>query len=648
MISKYDLNDGIQTVKLDDVVIADAKLTDSEVQKLENADGVLAVDKAITLYGCEESSGSDTEELNQWYLDAINLGNDSFLADKDVMVELIDSGVSYSESINNTQRYDLLDDEIDVLFDDTAGHGTALAGMIGASNNANGIRGIFPDVELLSVKVMDAKLEATVGDVVEAIYLGIDQGADVINLSMGTPVDSSVLHQAVTDAYNAGILLVASAGNTGKSGVLYPAAYDEVIAVGSSDENGLQSDFTSAGDELELLAPGEKIITMGILDGVASTEGTSLSTAEVSASAAILLSQEGSSRDLVRDLLRASSRNVANSSAGLLDIGYALEIYDDFSENYISGNSGTYLPVNSNQPSPYDADGIISGMWATEKHKYLVNNTSLSGKYLEAALKTVELADEKFKDTADNHSGLHGWGNYYLNLKGIWMYANYIGNGKTVTEANDLVNKVITRKSFKRDDIDENEPEKKEEAISNDYKCFTNMIAATNKMLNNRSDYGLSAYTTKGEKKYLVVGFVMHLLGDLYAHRSLIPDYAFDNADYERHESKNSSDHGSYLGMSDFNNWNDVMSKKGKLTFPKLKKHMIPSLLNDPDNPPNRIYEDNVDFCRERFHASLVSCRTLYTSISAADNTFSPSVIDDACSKDEIKLTKQSVYSASL
>lgn len=112
MISKYDLNDGIQTVKLDDVVIADAQLTDSEVQKLENADGVLAVDKAITLYGCEESSGSDTEELNQWYLDAINLGNDSFRTDKDVMVELIDSGVSYSESINNTQRYDLLDDDV--------------------------------------------------------------------------------------------------------------------------------------------------------------------------------------------------------------------------------------------------------------------------------------------------------------------------------------------------------------------------------------------------------------------------------------------------------------------------------------------------------------------------------------------------------
>ena len=647
MISKYDLNDGIQTVKLDDVVIADAQLTDSEVQKLENADGVLAVDKAITLYGCEESSGSDTEELNQWYLDAINLGNDSFRTDKDVMVELIDSGVSYSESINNTHRYDLLDDEIDVLFDDTAGHGTALAGMIGASNNANGIRGIFPDVDLLSVKVMDARLEASVGDVVEAIYLGIDQGADVINLSMGTSVDSAVLHQAVTDAYNAGILLVASAGNTGKSGVLYPAAYDEVIAVGSSDENGLQSDFTSAGDELELLAPGEKIITMGILDGVASTEGTSLSTAEVSASAAILLSQEGSSRDLVRDLLRASSRNVANSSAGLLDIGYALEIYDDFSENYVSENSGTYLPVNSNQPSPYDADGIISGMWATEKHKYLVNNTSLSGKYLEAALKTVELADEKFKDTADNHSGLHGWGNYYLNLKGIWMYANYIGNGKTVTEANDLVNKVITRDSFKRDDIDD--PDDKEKAISNDYRCFTNMIAAANEMLNNRSDYGLSAYTTKGEKKYLVVGFVMHLLGDLYAHRALIPAYAYDQAGDDRKASGDSKDHLSHLCKSDFENWKDFYKEnRGKLTGPELKKYMIPSIINDKSNPVNRIYEDNVDFCRERFHASLVSCRTLYTSISAADNTFSPSVIDDACSKDEIKLTKQSIYSASL
>ena len=418
-----------------------------------------------------------------------------------------------------------------------------------------------------------------------------------------------------------------------------------MIAVGSSDENGLQSDFTSAGDELELLAPGEKIITMGILDGVASTEGTSLSTAEVSASAAILLSQEGSSRDLVRDLLRASSRNVANSFAGLLDIGYALEIYDDFSENYISENSGTYLPVNSNQPSPYDADGIISGMWATEKHKYLVNNTSLSGKYLEAALKTVELADEKFKDTKDNHSGLHGWGNYYLNLKGIWMYANYIGNDYSVASASSLVYKKIKKESFKRDDIKE---EKREEVIAKDYKCFTNMIAATNEMLNNRGKYGLSAYTTKGEKKYLVVGFVMHLLGDLYAHRSVIPDYAFDQAENSRKASGDSKDHLSHLGMSDFNNWDDVNKLKGQITFPELKEHMIPSLLNDPKKSPNQIYEDDVGFCRERFHASLVSCRALYTSISAAGNSFSPSVIDDACNKDEIKLTKQSIYSASL
>lgn len=642
LISKYNLNDEIQTVKLDDVVIADAKLTESEVQKLENAECVLAVDKAITLYGCEESSVADTEELNQWYLNSINFVNDSFQTEKDVLIELIDSGVSYSESINNIQRYDLLDDEINVLFDDTAGHGTALAGIIGSSNNANGIKGMFSNAELLSVKVMDSKLQASVGDVAEAIYLGIDKGVDVINLSMGTSTDSSVLHQAVIDAYNAGILLIASAGNTGQSGVLYPAAYDEVMAVGSSDENGLQSDFTSTGDELELLAPGEKIITMGILDGVASTEGTSISAAEVSASAAILLSQEGSSRDLVRDLLTASSKNVANSSAGLLDIGYALEIYDDFSENYISENSGTYLSVNLNKPASYDANEIISGMWATDKHQYLVKNTSLSGSYLNAAMATVELADTKFGDTSNNHSGLHGWGNYYLNLKGIWMYANYIGNGKTAQEAGNLVTGVITKQSFKRDDIEDET--KRKETIAKEYSYFINMINATEEMLNKRNNLGLSKYTTNGEKKYLVVGFAMHLLGDIYAHRSLIPDYAYENVKADRAESDSSSDHASRLGMSDFNDWEEVYELKGKLTGPELKKYMIPSLVNDKDNPVNRIYEDNVKFCRERFRASLDSCRVLYTSISASGNTFSASVIDQASGDNEINLVKNSVY----
>ena len=107
---------------------------------------------------------------------------------------------------------------------DMTGHGTAIAGII---------HDIAPNAQIYSVRIMDAENKATLSRVVEGIYWCIDKDIDIINMSFGTTVESAVLKKAIQDANEAGILMVSSAGNGDTAGVEYPAAYNEVIAVGS-------------------------------------------------------------------------------------------------------------------------------------------------------------------------------------------------------------------------------------------------------------------------------------------------------------------------------------------------------------------------------------------------------------------------------
>ena len=104
------------------------------------------------------------------------------------------------------------------------GHGTAIAGII---------NDIAPNAEIYSVRIMDAENKATLSRVVEGIYWCIENDIDIINMSFGTTVKSAVLEKAIQDANDAGILLISSAGNGDTQGVEYPAAYEEVIAVGA-------------------------------------------------------------------------------------------------------------------------------------------------------------------------------------------------------------------------------------------------------------------------------------------------------------------------------------------------------------------------------------------------------------------------------
>ena len=245
---------------------------------------------------------------------------------------VLDSGVVATADIDVSKRINLIpgDENIEPLFEDFSGHGTEVASIIAGKDNGDGVTGVNPDAQIYSVKVLDEDNKASVSRIAEGIYKCIDENADIINMSFGTTTDSEILHQAVKAAEDAGILMVAAAGNRGESDkqIEYPAAYPEVLAVGATGTDAELSGMSSNGEEVEVLAPGENVAVLGIWDEVNLMDGTSLSAAEVTGVASVLLSMyKSKSPEFIRSLLNAASnQNIGTSNVGIIDLSYAISL----------------------------------------------------------------------------------------------------------------------------------------------------------------------------------------------------------------------------------------------------------------------------------------------------------------------------------
>lgn len=261
-----------------------------------------------------------------------------------IKVAVIDSGIDWSEDIDVYERKDFISDDNDemfVLFEDLYGHGTSVAGIIAAKDNEIGITGINPNVQLYSARVLDDQCKSPISRVVESIYWAIEQDVDIINISFGTRTDSEALHKAIQDAYNSNILIIAAAGNHGI--VEYPAAYDEVMAVGSVDTNGEVSDTSATGELLEVVAPGEQIKSSGAFDGEVIVSGTSMAAPHVTGVASVLWQRDKNvSNAFIRQLINYSANLYGDKNEygnGLVDLSFALEQYDAFRTVYDEVNN---------------------------------------------------------------------------------------------------------------------------------------------------------------------------------------------------------------------------------------------------------------------------------------------------------------------
>jgi subtilisin family serine protease len=150
---------------------------------------------------------------------------------------------------------------------DDHGHGTHVAGTIGAIDNDFGVVGVSPEVELFSLKVLrpDENGQATgsVSNIIKAIDWAIENGLHILNLSLGSDESSITEKAAVQRAWDAGVLIVAASGNGYPEtlGIGYPAAYPNVIAVGAISEDNAIASFSQRGTGLTVVAPGVNVFS---------------------------------------------------------------------------------------------------------------------------------------------------------------------------------------------------------------------------------------------------------------------------------------------------------------------------------------------------------------------------------------------------
>ncbi len=215
---------------------------------------------------------NDTNYGYQWHFSTIGMESAwDISTGNGVVVAVIDTGVAYEDFTQSFRSYyrapDLAQTNFVAGYDyinndshpnDDNGHGTHVAGTIaGSTNDTYGVAGIAFNASIMPIKVLDRRGSGTYDAVANGIRYAADNGAKVINLSLGGTASSQTLLDAVAYAHGKGVTVVAASGNNGSSSVSYPAAYDQyVIAVGATRYDNARAPYSNYGSSLDLVAPG--------------------------------------------------------------------------------------------------------------------------------------------------------------------------------------------------------------------------------------------------------------------------------------------------------------------------------------------------------------------------------------------------------
>lgn len=173
---------------------------------------------------------------------------------------------------------------------DKQGHGTHVAGIIGARQNGKGVVGVAPEAELLIAKGLGDDGTGGSAGIVAAIDWLISEGARVINMSLGSPRPDYQILAAIKRANAANAFVIVAAGNSGPgAGVDYPGRFPETIAVAAVDKEGRIARFSSQGPEVDVAAPGDQVLSCYRDGEYAKLSGTSMATPFVTGCVALML-----------------------------------------------------------------------------------------------------------------------------------------------------------------------------------------------------------------------------------------------------------------------------------------------------------------------------------------------------------------------
>jgi subtilisin len=208
---------------------------------------------------------------------------------------------------------------------DDNGHGTHIAGTIAGYTRGGGIIGVAPQAYIHPVKAFDHQGSAYVSDIISGIEWCVRNGMDIINMSFGMKTYSKALEAAVKNAYQAGVIIVASSGNDGrKTEVDYPARLSQVIAVGATNRKGQVASFSNIGRQIDIYAPGEKIYSTWLRGRYHVLSGTSMATSHVTGVIALLLAKQPGMRPRqIKALLKRHGRMILKPGK----VGSAREIH---------------------------------------------------------------------------------------------------------------------------------------------------------------------------------------------------------------------------------------------------------------------------------------------------------------------------------
>ena len=520
-------------------------LTDSQAQQLEQESGVVSVERDEIVSGCESDEADQIIQFAKeaWNIDAVNV--ERGVSDKPKTAEngkkkiaVIDSGVDITEDIDVVDRVDLLyaGEESSFLCCDMTGHGTAVASIICAKDDDNGVTGIDDDLEVYSVRILDENNEAPISRVVAALQWCEENGIDIINMSFGTNYDSDILREEIKSVADKGILMIAAAGNDKEADqILYPAAYEEVMAVGGVSADMSPADCSVQGAGVELSAPGEYIPVLAQLGGLTVESGTSMAAPHIAAVAAKLWENHADwSADKIRQCMDVSAKQLADGNGKIVDYKAASELAKDFDAVYKPNCSTSDLPECGSHVTAedrYEILGVVA-KWMKKGHNSLirdaVSDANLKSKYTDkkiAVLKAVSLAVDTCsgtsggtkltlaKDVPNLHA--HKFTNYITTVYYLYKiaYLQKKNPSKSITE-------IMNSDSAKGAVIDLANLSYINKAIN---------IICTKQIKDSDGIVSIpSAYTgtnaAANNRALRVLGMALHVAGDAFSHKSIVPN----------------------------------------------------------------------------------------------------------------------------